>query len=81
MKDIIEESKSPVIYLSFGSHVNGGDVSAKLLKALLEAFEELDHRVLMKWETVSIANKPKNVEIRKWFPQPSVLGRNLPLTF
>lgn len=74
LKDIIEESKSAVIYLSFGSHVSGGDVSAKLLKALLEAFEELDHRVLMKWENVSIANKPKNVEIRKWFPQPSVLA-------
>ncbi|CAH1402299.1 unnamed protein product [Nezara viridula] len=74
LKDIIEESNSAVIYLSFGSHVSGGDVSAKILKALLEAFEKLDQRVLMKWENVNIANKPKNVEIRKWFPQPSVLA-------
>ncbi|XP_014292889.1 UDP-glycosyltransferase UGT5 [Halyomorpha halys] len=72
LKDIIEESNSTVIYLSFGSHVR--DVSAKVLKALLEAFEELDHRVLMKWENENIPNKPKNVEIRKWFPQPSVLA-------
>ena len=73
----MDSAKNGFIYLSFGSHVRGSEISEKLLQTLLQAFSELDQIVLMKWENENVPNKPKNVELRKWFPQPSVLGMSL----
>lgn len=43
--------------------------------AFLNAFSKLKQRVLWKWETESLPDKPPNVMIQKWMPQFDILCR------
>ncbi|CAH1390771.1 unnamed protein product [Nezara viridula] len=72
LQDIMDESKSGVIYISFGSFLGSNQVPEEWLVALLEAMAKLDQTVLFKWN-MDIPKKPKNVIVRKWYPQSSVL--------
>lgn len=42
--------------------------------ALQKAFSELPQRVMWKYDGEVMENKPKNVMIKKWFPQRDILG-------
>ena len=43
-------------------------------KALLSVFGKLKQKVLWKWETEHMDDKPPNVMLHKWLPQQDVLG-------
>ena len=43
-------------------------------KALLNVFGKLKQKVLWKWETEHMDDKPPNVMLHKWLPQQDVLG-------
>ncbi|KAK9892168.1 hypothetical protein WA026_018370, partial [Henosepilachna vigintioctopunctata] len=43
-------------------------------QAILEALGELPYTVLCKWESEDFPGKPKNVILRKWFPQQAILA-------
>ena len=43
-------------------------------KALLNVFGKLKQKVLWKWETDHMEDKPPNVMLHKWLPQQDVLG-------
>jgi len=43
-------------------------------QVLLKVFSSLKQRVLFKWETEEMADKPDNVMLSKWLPQQDVLG-------
>ena len=43
-------------------------------KIMLGAFGKLKQKVLWKWETEIMDNKPSNVMLHKWLPQQDVLG-------
>ena len=43
-------------------------------KALLSVFGKLKQKVLWKWETDHMEDKPPNVMLHKWLPQQDVLG-------
>lgn len=47
---------------------------AYLQKAFIEALGDIPQRVLWKYESENIKEIPKNVMLRKWFPQRSILG-------
>lgn len=49
----------------------------RLQKAFVEALGELPVRVLWKYESELLGDLPKNVMIRKWFPQRDILGNYL----
>lgn len=70
-----DASEKDVIYMSFGSHVNGIDMSPVQRDAFLAVFKRLNgHRVLWKWESDVLPGKPDNVRIGQWFPQSDVLA-------
>lgn len=66
-----EYQDKPLIYVSFGSL---GDADIDLYKQMLAAFSNLPYRFLMKvGEDLSIYDKPKNVHLHNWYPQPAVI--------
>lgn len=69
----MDESKNGVIYVSFGSTLGSNEVPEEWLVALLETMAKFDQTVLLKWN-LDVDKKPKNVVVRKWFHQSSVLG-------
>jgi glucuronosyltransferase len=48
----------------------------RLQKSFVEALSEFPQRVLWKYESTIIGDLPKNVMIRKWFPQRDILGKH-----
>lgn len=42
---------------------------------LIAAFKKLPYKVLWKWESDTMLNKPENVKISKWLPQTDILGK------
>ncbi|XP_023172066.2 UDP-glucuronosyltransferase 2B4-like [Drosophila hydei] len=63
-----------VIYFSLGSNVKSKDLPEERKQMLLQAFASLPQRVLWKFEDDVLPNKPHNVFISKWFPQPDILA-------
>lgn len=59
---------------SLGSNAKSVYLSADTIKTLLKVFGQLKQRVVMKWESDSLENKPNNVFIGKWLPQDDVLA-------
>lgn len=49
----------------------------RLQRAFVEALGELPVRVLWKYESDVIGDLPKNVMIRRWFPQRDILSNYL----
>jgi hypothetical protein len=43
-------------------------------KLLIDVFGRMKQRILWKWETEDMADKPANVMLSKWLPQQDVLG-------
>nr|WEU75337.1 uridine diphosphate-glycosyltransferases 340G1 [Glyphodes pyloalis] len=73
LKTILDNSKTGVIYVSLGTNVNTSDMDKDLFDAFLEAFRELPYDILWKLNDDKIENLPKNVIVRKWFPQRDLL--------
>lgn len=71
---LLDEAKDGVIYFSMGSNLKGKNIPRETRDILLETFSKLKEKVLWKFEDDSLEEKPKNVIIRKWFPQNDILG-------
>jgi len=50
---------------------------AKMQISLQEAFAELPQRILWKYDGEVMENQPKNVMIKKWFPQRDIMGAQI----
>ncbi|XP_065332904.1 uncharacterized protein LOC135934835 [Cloeon dipterum] len=74
LQEFMDGAKDGIIYFSMGSYIKGSEFPEEKLKALLDAFSELPQRVIFKWETEAMPNKPDNVKIGKWLPQQAVLA-------
>lgn len=48
-------------------------MSNETREVITEALRELPYRVLWKFEADELPNKPDNVKLIKWAPQPTVL--------
>ena len=70
----MDEAKEGVVYVSFGSVLQGSLVPKDKLEALMKAFGNLKEKVLMKWESKEMKEKPANVMIKDFLPQQDVLG-------
>ena len=55
-----------VILVSFGSVLQASQMSESLRLTLLSVFGGLKQRVLWKWETEHMKDKPDNVMLSKW---------------
>ena len=74
LKKFLDDAKDGVIYVSFGSVVKAKYMDDDKRKAFLNVFRKLKQKVLWKWETEHMDDKPPNVMLHKWLPQQDVLG-------
>ncbi|XP_037817468.1 UDP-glucosyltransferase 2-like [Lucilia sericata] len=74
LQEFLDNASEGAIYFSMGSNLKSKDIPAETLKVILDTFRELKVKVLWKFENESLANKPDNVFIKSWYPQPSVLA-------
>ena len=64
-------ANAPIIYVAFGSL---GDADIELYQRMLKVFADLPYRFLMKvGEDLSVYDKPDNVHLQNWYPQPAVV--------
>ncbi len=77
-KDLAEFMESGgehgVIYVSFGSILQAKEMTEERRKMLVKVFGSLKQKVLWKWETEDMPDKPPNVKLSKWLPQQDILG-------
>ncbi|XP_038221061.1 UDP-glucosyltransferase 2-like [Zerene cesonia] len=73
LQDILDGSPQGVIYFSMGSVVKSAQLEEKTRKELIKVFGEVKQTVLWKFEE-KIDGLPKNVHVRPWMPQPSILA-------
>lgn len=71
--DFIEDAPHGVIYFTFGSIVSMSSLPENVQSAFRNALARVPQKVLWKFEG-EMADKPKNVMTRKWFPQRDLLG-------
>ncbi|CAH1398447.1 unnamed protein product [Nezara viridula] len=74
LNNVFENSKDGVIYLNFGSVLNSRNMPEGVFETVLAAMGKIDYPVLMRWDVEDVPNKPKNVILRKWYPQPAILA-------
>lgn len=71
--EFIDKSPKGVIYFTFGSVVKMSTLPDHILKAFKEALAQVPQRILWKYEG-EMEDVPKNIMIRKWFPQRDILS-------
>jgi len=74
LKTILDSAEHGVIYFSLGSVVKSSKMPRETVSLLLSALSKLKQTVLWKWEDDQLPNLPKNVMVKKWFPQNDILG-------
>uniref|UniRef100_A0A1I8NDZ1 UDP-glucuronosyltransferase n=1 Tax=Musca domestica TaxID=7370 RepID=A0A1I8NDZ1_MUSDO len=73
--EFINSSQEDVIYFSMGSNVKSKDFPLERIKIIIEVFRKLPYKILWKFENPQLpVEKPPNVFIRPWFPQPDILA-------
>jgi glucuronosyltransferase len=74
LKRIMDDSDRGVVYFSLGSVVKSSKMPNETVALLLSELSKIEQTVLWKWEAEQIPQLPKNVIVRKWFPQNDILG-------
>ncbi|XP_023312103.1 UDP-glucuronosyltransferase 2B15 [Anoplophora glabripennis] len=74
LKEFLDKSQEGVVYFSLGSHMKISALPSDILKSILRAFARIPQNVLLKWEKDEVPELPRNVKIRKWMPQNSILA-------
>ncbi|CAH1984651.1 unnamed protein product [Acanthoscelides obtectus] len=74
LKKLLDGAKHGVIYFSMGSNIKSKDLPVEKRNVILKAFGKRKETILWKFEEDSLPGKPKNVIIRKWFPQQDILA-------
>lgn len=70
----MNSSNQGVVYFSLGSVVKSSSMPKETVALFLSELSKIEQTVLWKWESDELPQLPKNVIIRKWFPQNDILG-------
>uniref|UniRef100_A0A2S2P6C1 Ecdysteroid UDP-glucosyltransferase n=1 Tax=Schizaphis graminum TaxID=13262 RepID=A0A2S2P6C1_SCHGA len=70
--EFIEDAPQGVVYFTFGSVISMSSLPENVQSAFRDALAQIPQKVLWKYES-EMKDKPKNVIIRKWFPQRDIL--------
>uniref|UniRef100_A0A182QGW8 UDP-glucuronosyltransferase n=1 Tax=Anopheles farauti TaxID=69004 RepID=A0A182QGW8_9DIPT len=70
----IEGAPDGVILFSLGTNLLSSSMPPGTLAAILETFRGLKQRVIWKWDTQDMPNKPDNVLLKEWLPQDDILA-------
>ncbi len=75
LDDFMDSGKEDgVIYVSFGSVLQAKTMSEERRKMFIKVFGSLKQKVIWKWETEEMPDKPDNVKLSKWLPQQDILA-------
>jgi hypothetical protein len=74
LQKFMDDATEGVLYVSFGSVLQGSQLPEDKLKAMIEAFGKLKEKVLFKWESDTMTGKPDNVMVKSFLPQQDILG-------
>ncbi|XP_055687900.1 UDP-glycosyltransferase UGT5 [Lutzomyia longipalpis] len=74
LQEFLDTAPNGVVYFSLGSNLKSADLPIDKRDALLRVLGSLPVRVMWKWEDDTMPNQPKNVLVRKWFPQDDILA-------
>ena len=69
LQEFMDGATEGVLYVSFGSVLQGSQVPKDKKDALLKVFGTLKEKVLMKWESDHLDGKPDNMVVRSFLPQ------------
>ena len=69
LQEFMDGATEGVLYVSFGSVLQGSQVPKDKKAALLKAFSGLKEKVLMKWESDHMEGMPDNMLVRSFLPQ------------
>uniref|UniRef100_A0A1B6E0P5 UDP-glucuronosyltransferase n=1 Tax=Clastoptera arizonana TaxID=38151 RepID=A0A1B6E0P5_9HEMI len=72
----LDDSPYGVIFFSLGSNSKATDLPKDTLQIILNVFSKVQQKILMKWESDQLLDKPKNVKISKWLPQTDILAHS-----
>ncbi|XP_068625846.1 UDP-glucosyltransferase 2-like [Battus philenor] len=79
LQDLLDSSTQGVVYFSMGSVVKSAALPESTKRDLIKLLGDLPYTVLWKFEE-KLEGLPKNVHIRPWMPQASILAhRNVKL--
>ena len=56
--------------------IKGSDMPDHVRKMFLKVLSKLKQRIIWKWETEEMEDKPDNVMLLKWCPQQDILGHD-----
>ncbi|XP_032525863.2 UDP-glucosyltransferase 2-like [Danaus plexippus] len=73
LRNLVDGFRQGFIYFSMGSLLKSSNFPQKMKQELVKVLGELPFPVLWKYEE-DIENLPKNIHLRKWIPQVSVLA-------
>ena len=65
----MDQATERVVYVSFGSVLQGSQVPVDKKEALIKVLGSLKQKVLMKWESDTMEGMPANMIVRKFLPQ------------
>ncbi|XP_066156081.1 UDP-glycosyltransferase UGT5-like [Euwallacea fornicatus] len=71
--EVLDSSKEGVIYFSMGSNIKSKDMPKDKMEFIMNVLGRLKQKVFWKFEE-DLPGKPKNVIIKKWFPQQDILA-------
>ncbi|KAF2888729.1 hypothetical protein ILUMI_17444 [Ignelater luminosus] len=74
LQKIFDEAKNGVIFFSLGAYLRSDKLTDFQRNNLIETFKQLPQTILWKYEADNLPGLPKNVIIRKSFPQNDILG-------
>uniref|UniRef100_A0A1S4H704 UDP-glucuronosyltransferase n=1 Tax=Anopheles gambiae TaxID=7165 RepID=A0A1S4H704_ANOGA len=70
----IEGAEEGVIFFSLGTNLFSSSMPPEMLSAILQTFRTLKQRIIWKWDTQDMPNKPANVMLKDWLPQDDILA-------
>ncbi|XP_050677454.1 UDP-glycosyltransferase UGT5-like [Leptidea sinapis] len=73
LQNFIDESKNGVIYISFGTILQGSSIKKEYFRAILDVVSELPQRVVWKWDK-KLPQNITNIYSSKWLPQNDILS-------
>lgn len=74
IRNFLDSAKNGVIYFSMGTNIKSTQLPLNVQNALLNTFSKLKQKILWKWESQHLPEKPDNVFISDWFPQEDILA-------
>lgn len=74
LKIFLDDAPDGVLYFCMGTNIKIKDMGDEQINEILHVFSNIKQKVVWKFETEELPNKPNNVAIRKWLPQRAILG-------